>query len=312
MTKHGVSQKVCVCLIVMTGVLFAAGFSAAEMPQKELLWSGGAPGAKGDDPEKDKPAITIYAPAREKNSGTAVIICPGGGYRNLAMRHEGVAIAEWLNSLGITGVVLEYRMSRGGYRHPIPLQDAQRALRTVRFRADELGLDKSRIGIMGFSAGGHLASTAGTHFDLGCRESADPIDRVSSRPDFMILCYPVIAFGESCTHKGSQRNLIGSNPSKELVKRLSNDKQVTKETPPTFLFHTDEDRGVPAENSVLFYLALRRAGVPAELHIYRKGGHGTGLAATIPGTSDWPKTCEHWLRSQKLLRNKEAGILNLN
>jgi acetyl esterase/lipase len=283
------------CILLISCVVIA------EESTRELLWKEGAPGAKGNDSAKDKPAITIYSPATDIMNGTAVIICPGGGYGGLAMGHEGHEIAKWLNSMGVTGVILEYRMSRGGYLHPIPLQDAQRAIRTVRSRAKALKLDPTRIGIMGFSAGGHLASTTGTHFDAGNPNAEDPIDQVSCRPDFMILCYPVIAFGEPYTHEGSQRNLIGLNPSDELISSLSNEKQVTKDTPPALLFHTDEDEGVPAENSVAFYLALRKANVPAELHIYRKGRHGLGLAQNVPGTADWPNACKQWLQGQELL-----------
>jgi acetyl esterase/lipase len=273
---------------------------AAE-PPRELLWPNGAPGAGGSDPANDQPALTIYSPPEGTGNGTAVVICPGGGYRNLAMGHEGHDIATWLNGMGITGVVLEYRMSRGGYQHPIPLMDAQRALRTIRFRAEELNLDPNRIGILGFSAGGHLASTAGTHFDTGNPNADDPVERVGCRPDFMILCYPVIALGETYTHKGSQRNLIGENPPQELINSLSNEKQVTAHTPPTFLFHTDEDTSVPPENSVVFYLALRKAGVPAELHIYQNGRHGRGLAQNIQGTSGWPEACKQWLLGQGMI-----------
>ncbi|MBN2684765.1 MAG: alpha/beta hydrolase [Pontiellaceae bacterium] len=283
-------------------LMFCCAVRGAEA-QRELLWPDVAPEAKGNDPAKDMPAITIYVP--EKANGTAVVICPGGGYGNLAMGHEGKDIAEWLNSMGITAVVLEYRMSRGGYQHPVPLMDAQRAIRTVRHRAEKLNLDPSRIGILGFSAGGHLASTAGTHFDQGDSSAEDPIDRVSCRPDFMILCYPVIAFGESYTHLGSQFNLIGKDASAELIESLSNEKQVTKETPPTFLFHTDEDTTVPSENSLMFYAALRKAGVPAELHIYRKGAHGLGLASGVEGTSEWPEACRQWLSVQGFLKRSE-------
>lgn len=277
----------------------------SQEPQRALLWPKGAPDAKGDDPAKDIPAITVYMPPAGTGNGTAVVICPGGGYGHLAMDHEGRAIGQWLNSMGITGVVLEYRMGKGGYQHPVPLMDAQRAIRTVRYRAAELDIDPARIGIMGFSAGGHLASTAGTHFDSGLPDSEDPVERIGCRPDFMILCYPVIAFDQPFTHKGSQRNLIGDNPPQELVESLSNEKKVTKDTPPTFLFHTDEDGGVPAENSVVFYLALRKAGVPAELHIYCKGGHGLGLAQKVAGTSAWPKACEQWLQGMGLLTGPE-------
>ncbi len=291
-------------LIALSSAVLIAGAAWAEAPQRELLWPHGAPGATGDDSVNDQPAITVYAPPQDKNNGAAVVICPGGGYGGLSMQHEGSDVAQWLNTMGVTGVVLEYRMSRGGYRHPIPLQDAQRALRTVRRRAGELHLDPARIGILGFSAGGHLASTAGTRFDQGDPTAEDPIDRVGCRPDFMILCYPVIAFGEPFTHTGSQRNLIGDNASQELIVSLSNEKQVTPATPPTFLFHTDEDTAVPPDNSVAFYLALRKAHVPAELHVYRQGRHGVGMAQSIAGTNDWPNACERWLRGMGLLQKK--------
>ncbi|MGW8257175.1 MAG: alpha/beta hydrolase [Thermoguttaceae bacterium] len=273
---------------------------SADDVQRSLLWPNGAPGAKGDRPE-DKPRLTIFRPERSQANGTAVIICPGGGYGHLAVDKEGTKIAQWLNSLGVCGFVLEYRHHGRGYSHPAPLQDALRAVRTVRANAKKWNVNPKRIGIMGFSAGGHLASTVGTHFDNGDPDAQDPIERVSSRPDFMILCYPVIAFGEPFTHRGSQKNLIGSNAPPELVNSLSNEKRVTSDTPPTFLFHTDEDIAVPSENSVRFYLALHKAKVPAEMHIYQKGPHGVGLAKTIPGTCDWPKACEAWLRNQKLL-----------
>jgi acetyl esterase/lipase len=270
-------------------------------PQREHLWPQGTPSAKGDVLVKDLPTITIHRPPEDLMNGTAIVICPGGGYGGLAVGHEGRDIAKWLNSFGVTGIVLEYRMNGGGYQHPIPLQDAQRALRTVRHRSKSLKLDSTRIGILGFSAGGHLASTAGTHFDEGDANAKDPIDKVGCRPDFMILCYAVIAFGEPHTHKGSQLNLIGKNPSKELVVHLSNEKQVTAETPPTFLFHTDEDQAVASENSVAFYLALRKAKVPAELHIYRQGRHGLGLAKNTKGTAGWSVACKDWLEAQGLL-----------
>ena len=206
----------------------------------------------------------------------------------MAVDHEGRQIAEWLNSIGVAGFVLEYRHHGRGYRHPAPLDDAQRAIRTVRARAAEWKVDPQRIGIMGFSAGGHLASTAGTHFDRGNPAAEDPIARASCRPDFLILCYAVIAFGEPYTHRGSQENLIGKNAPADLVRSLSNEKQVTKETPPTFLFHTDADTAVPAENSIYFYLALRKAGVPAELHVFRPGQHGLGLAKAPPARPSGP------------------------
>lgn len=286
-------------IMLACGLLITPATIAAEK-KTELLWPGGAPGAKGDRPD-DKPTLTFCLPDKDRATGTAVVVCPGGGYGFLAVGHEGKDVAEWFNRLGVAAMILEYRHRRRGYGHPAPLQDAQRAIRTVRARAEQLGIDPKKIGIMGFSAGGHLASTAGTHFDQGDPDGEDPVGRVSCRPDFMILCYPVIAFDEPYTHRGSQQNLLGKDADAELVRSLSNEKQVTPQTPPTFLFHTDEDRGVPAENSVYFYLALRRAKVPAELHVWRTGRHGLGLAPDTPGTSTWPKCCEDWLRGRGLL-----------
>jgi len=287
------------CLIVLSVSVLVCSNSFAE-PPTEALWPDGAPGAKGDE-AKDRPQLIIYLPDKKVATGTAIVICPGGGYGGLAMGHEGHDVGNWLNSIGIAGFICDYRHRGKGYGHPAPMQDAQRAIRTVRARAKEFGVDPSRIGVLGFSAGGHLASTTATHFDKGNPEAEDPIERVSCRPDFAVLCYPVIAFDEPFTHKGSQRNLLGEDADAELVKRFSNEKQVTSETPPTFLWHTNEDRGVPPENSVHFYLALRRANVPAELHIYEHGRHGLGLARDIPAVSQWPGRCEDWLRGRGFL-----------
>lgn len=275
----------------------------ADEPKVELLWPDGAPGAKGDE-DGDKPSLTIYLPPREKATGAAVVICPGGGYGGLAFDHEGHQVAQWLNSNGVAGFILKYRHRRTGYGHPAPLQDAQRAVRLVRSRAKEWGVLPDRIGILGFSAGGHLASTAGTHFDKGNADAADPIDRVSCRPDFMVLVYPVISFTEPFSHAGSRKNLLGTQPAPNLVENLSNEKQVTRETPPTFLLHTDEDDGVPAENSVAFFLALRRAKVPVEMHIYAKGPHGFGLGKKGEPVSTWPDRCVDWMRILGLLDKK--------
>ena len=288
------------CLFSLLLLFAVNDLLLAEQPKVELLWPRGAPGAKGEQPA-DKPTLIIFLPEEAKAVGTAVVICPGGGYGGLAVDHEGRQIAQWFNQFGVAGFMLEYRHRGRGYGHPAPLQDAQRAIRTVRARAAEWKIAPDRIGIMGFSAGGHLASTAGTHFDKGDPNSADPIERASCRPDFLILCYPVIAFDEPYTHRGSQVNLLGKNADPALVRSLSNEKQVTAETPPTFLFHTDADSGVPAENSVQFYLALRRAHVPAEMHIYRAGQHGLGLAAGVHGTSTWPDRLKDWMQVQTLL-----------
>jgi acetyl esterase/lipase len=270
------------------------------MAQKiELLWPGGAPGALGSE-DRDKPSITVRLADSAKANGTAVIVCPGGGYGNLAMDHEGAQVAAWLNNLGVSAIILKYRLGPI-YHHPAPLQDAQRASRTVRSRAKEFAIDPNRIGIWGFSAGGHLASTTGTHFDDGQSSASDPIDRLSSRPDFMILAYPVISLTTDYVHKGSRKNLLGDPYDPALAEQLSNEKQVTSRTPPTFLFHTDDDAGVPVENSVLFFLALKKAKIPAEMHIYQKGKHGVGLAQSDPVLSTWPDRLKDWLQIRGLL-----------
>jgi len=278
-------------------LLLILSIVAAGAQTPELLWTNGAPGALGTADE-DKPTITPYL-AKSPN-GTAVIVCPGGGYQNLAMDHEGVQIAKWLNSLGISAFVLKYRLGPK-YHHPAMINDAQRALRTVRSRAASLHIQPDRIGIWGFSAGGHLASTAATHFDAGDPGAADSIDRAGSRPDFAILAYPVISLGEFA-HVGSRNNLLGKNPDPKLVEDLSNDLRVTAQTPPTFLFHTTADAAVPVENSVRFYLALRKAGVPAEMHIFQNGPHGVGLAPTDATLSAWGGLLANWLRERGYLR----------
>jgi acetyl esterase/lipase len=252
-------------------------------------------------PEKP-PRMYPYLPDRAIATGTGVVICPGGGYQHLAIEKEGFAVARRLNGLGVAAFVLEYRQGGGANAHPIPLRDAQRAIRLVRARAGEWGLDPCRIGIMGFSAGGHLAATAGTHFDAGDPKTADPVERLGSRPDFLILIYPVISMREGITHAGSRQHLLGDAPDAKLVESLSNETQVTAQTPPAFLIHGGEDRVVIPENSLLFYQALRAAGVPAELHLFEKGGHGFGLGAKpdLP-IAQWPALCAAWLRSRGLL-----------
>lgn len=262
------------------------------------LWPHGAPGALGHEPA-DVPTLTVYRPEPQKATGAAVVVCPGGGYGALA-EHEGRPVAEWLNQLGVAAFVLKYRLGPR-YHHPAMLQDAARAIRTVRARAGEWNLDPTRVAILGFSAGGHLASTAGTHFDLGNAKSEDPVERQSSRPDRMILIYPVIALATPYGHAGSKRNLLGENPPSELVESLSNETQVTAQTPPAFLVHTNADTGVPAENSLLFVMAMRKANVPVEFHLFEKGRHGLGLGGGDPAFKAWPALCEEWLRGQGFL-----------
>jgi len=268
-------------------------------PRTMLLWPEGAPGALGTE-DIDKPTLTYYPAYGREQPGTAVIVCPGGGYSGLAMNHEGRQVANWLNAMGVTAFVLKYRLGPR-YHHPIELGDAQRAIRMVRSRASEFGVSPDRVGIMGFSAGGHLASTAETHFDAGNPDAAEAIDRAGSRPDFAILAYPVISFTAPYTHRGSERMLLGENPDPKLVEDLSNEFRVTPQTPPTFLFTTSADTAVPAENSIAFYLALHKAGVPAELHVFEKGPHGVGLDLRDPALSEWPTLLANWLRGRGLL-----------
>ena len=267
--------------------------AAAAEPERVLLWPEGAPGAVGKE-EIDQPSITVYPAPADKANGFAMLICPGGGYQHLALDHEGKQIAEWVNSMGGAAFVLRYRLAPR-YRHPAPINDAQRALRIIRARAADWKIDPHRVAIIGFSAGGHLASTAATHFDAGKTDDPDPIQHQSSSPDFAILCYPVIAMATEHAHAGSRNNLFGPNPDPKLVEQFSNERQVTPQTPPTFLFHTTPDTAVVPENSILFYSALRKAGVPAEMHIYSVGPHGVGLAQKIPEVSGWSQQCAAWL-----------------
>jgi len=264
--------------------LLAACLAAATLVRAEIqpplpLWPDGAPGALGKQ-DKDIPTLTPYLPDPTVAMGAAIVICPGGGYGGLAA-HEGDDYALWLNQHGIAGFVLKYRLGPAGYRHPIMLGDAARAVRLVRAQAANWKVDPKRVGIMGSSAGGHLASTLLTHFDAGKPDASDPVERESSRPDLGILCYAVITLGRY-THEGSKENLLGKNPPAELVQLLSNELQVTPQTPPCFVWHTWEDTAVPVENSLQFAGALRAAKVPFDLHIYQQGQHGIGLADKPP------------------------------
>lgn len=277
----------------------SSGVFAQSEPETVLLWPQGAPGAQGNM-DADKPSLLIYRAPEENKLPVAVVICPGGSYHNLAMDHEGKQEAEWLNKLGITAFVLKYRLGPK-YHHPIELWDAQRALRWVREHARDYGIETNRVGIWGFSAGGHLASTTGTHFDMGDRDAADPVDRYSSRPNFMILAYPVITMESPYLHLGSRDNLLGEKPDPVVAASLSNQMQVTSETPPTFLFATSDDDVVPVENSVQFYMALRKAGVPAEMHIYLHGKHGVGMAQNDPDLRGWTDQLKNWMKAQGIL-----------
>ena len=303
-------RRTCALIVLfIASATFAPGQVAHDLtaePQTLLLWQNGAPGALGQS-EDDKPTITAYRPWGHNLSGTAVIVAPGGSYGFLASNHEGRQVANWFNALGITAFVLKYRLGPR-YHHPIELGDAQRAIRLVRSRAREFEISPDRIGMMGFSAGGHLASTTATHFDSGNPAAADPIDRVSSRPDFAILGYPVITLEAPYAHQGSVKNLLGDNPDPKLVEELSNERQVTPQTPPTFLFATSDDDVVPVENSVSFYVALHKAGVPAELHVFEKGPHGVGLALGNPALGEWPALLANWMRQRGLLTKPNDGM----
>jgi len=286
--------------ILLASTIFVSTviLSHAQMQTPIPLWPGGAPGALGTN-ATDIPTLTPYQATNA--TGTAMVICPGGGYGMLAP-HEGNDYALWLNQHGVTCFVLKYRLGSSGYRHPAMLDDAARAVRWVRAHADDYKIDPRRVGLMGSSAGGHLAATLLTHFDAGDTNSVDSVERQSSRPDLGILCYAVISMGEF-THPGSKENLLGKNPSPELVQLLSNELQVTTNTPPCFIWTTYEDTVVPMENSMLFAEALRKNNVPFDLHIYQKGGHGMGLNDKTPFTHahPWAADCLFWLQAQKFV-----------
>ena len=261
-----------------------------------LLWPAGAPGAVGDA-EEDKPTLTVYLPTGPNVTKTGVVVAPGGSYTHLSMIKEGEDIALWLNAHGVAAFVLKYRLGPK-YHTPIELGDAQRAIRTVRANAAEYGVAVDHVGMFGFSAGGHLTASAGTKFDAGSAAASDPIERQGSRPDFMILAYPVITMIEPQAHAMSKLNLLGENPDPALVQAMSMELQVTKDTPPAFIFVTTEDKTVPVLNSVVFYEALVKAGVPAEMHIFQHGAHGAGLAAKNPQLSVWTELLIKWMRER--------------
>jgi len=247
------------------------------------------------------PTLTVYAPAVDRPNGTAVIICPGGGYGNLSTNREGVQYANWLSTLGVTSFVLKYRL--GEFGHPAPLQDVLRAVRLVRSRAAEFKINPAHLGVMGSSAGGHLAASAGTLFDHADGKTGAPLDAVNARPDFLILMYPVITMDDPVAHAGSRKALLGTSPAPALLQLMSVEKQVTSATPPTLLIHTQEDQAVPIENSILFFQALTRAHVPAEFYAFEHGTHGMGMKAEFGTASDWPKRAEEWFRHRGLLES---------
>jgi acetyl esterase/lipase len=288
----------------MLSTLILSLLIAAE-PKEVPLWGEKIPGPTSMD-AKNVPTLTTYL--AEKPNGTAVVVCPGGGYSGRAIDHEGKQIAAWLNERGVHAFILKYRTAQESKiappLHPGPMLDVQRAIRTVRSKAKDHGIDPKKIGVWGFSAGGHLASTAATHFDAGKPDAEDPLDKVSCRPDFAILAYPVISMQPGVTHGGSRNNLLGPKPDEKLVEFYSNEKQVTKETPPTFLFHTVEDKAVLIKNSELFVEALKKNGVSAELFIEEKGPHGIGLGQNRKPPSAWPEKLEAWLKAQGFLEKK--------
>jgi acetyl esterase/lipase len=293
--------------VLLISMLVVAASASAQQPPLPIrdgqvipLWSGAAPGAQGAD-DKDIPTITAYLPQTTPQGMSAVIICPGGGYQDLAMDHEGRQVANFLNSQGVMAFVLKYRLGPK-YHHPVELGDAQRAIRLLRSHAAEWSIAADRIGIVGFSAGGHLAMSASTIFDAGEPGSNDAVERVSSRPDFSVLGYPVISLVEPWTHQGSKNNLLGANPDPELARRLSGEQAVTRDTPPTFIFQTNADVVVPAENATYYFLALRKAGVPVELHVFERGPHGVGLAMDDPALSEWSRLLTNWLRVHAVIK----------
>jgi acetyl esterase/lipase len=272
-----------------------AAAPAANGPAPMLLWANGSPGALGDA-DDDKPTITAYIPASNPTK-TAVVIAPGGSYTHLSMVKEGSDVAAWLNARGVAAFVLKYRLGPK-YHNPIELGDAQRAIRTVRADAAQYGVAPDHIGMWGFSAGGHLTASAGTMFDAGNAGATDPIEQQSSRPDFLILSYPVITMEDPYVHKLSRTDLLGDAPTQEDMDAMSPELHVTAQTPPTFLFTTTDDHTVPVLNSVMFYSALVKAGVPAEMHIFQHGAHGSGLAPTNPQLRPWTDLLIKWMRER--------------
>lgn len=286
-------------LSLLTALLFSSLTAGlADEPPKLPLWPNGAPGAKGTT-EKDQPWIDVWLADKTKANGAAFVVAPGGGYGGLAADHEGVQVAKYMNSLGVSAFVLHYRLGSAGYHYPIQLMDVQRAIRTVRSKANEFAIDPHRVGIIGFSAGGHLTSMAATLFDEKPEGmTQDEVDQLSARPDVACPTYPVISMVDEFGHKGSRKNLLGPADTDQLAEKVSTQLRVTDKTPPIFIFQTDDDTVVPAENAVSFYLACRKHKVPAEMHIYKPGPHGVGLMHGDPVLGTWPQHLAAWLRNQ--------------
>ncbi|MFC1778192.1 alpha/beta hydrolase [Pseudomonadota bacterium] len=320
------SYRAAIWSLIIGGSLILSPHSFAFQPLEIQLWEGVAPGSEGADAvvetveergtaEKPNrkitgvtvPTVTIYRPEVAINTGTAIVICPGGGYSGVTIDKEGHDIARYLNTIGVTGIVIKYRLPRPDgfiFNHDVPLSDVARAIRLTRHHAKDWGLDPNRVGVMGFSAGGHLASTVATHFDSLDGKSMDSIDRLPSRPDFQALIYPVISFKEGVGHSGSRRNLVGEAPAPGLVELYSNELHVSAETPPAFLISTYDDR-VRAENSLLYFKALRAVDVPAELHIYEVGGHGYGIIQTGKPVAGWHYRLGEWMQNRGLLETEK-------
>jgi acetyl esterase/lipase len=291
----------CCAGVVMVLAMSMAGMLGQQQdgnasPKTMLLWPGDAPGAQGNE-DIDKPSLTVYLPAGPNVTKTGVLVVPGGGYQHLAIEKEGTSIAEWLNARGVAAFVLKYRLGPK-YHHPVELGDAWRAIRMVRANATQYGIAADHVGMWGFSAGGHLTATAGTHFEEGAPSAEDVLERQGTKPDFLVLAYPVITMMQPWVHSGSLKYLLGDDPDPALVRLLSAETHVTKDTPPTFLFATTDDQTVPVMNSVMFYEALVRAGVPVEMHLFQHGGHGAGLAAANPQLSVWPDLLIKWMRER--------------
>ena len=300
-------------IIAIIATSFFISLTAKAQINTIKIWQGDIPGAITNPAYTEvigkgqrilrvtDPTLEVFMPTKEKANGTAIIICPGGGYALLAFDHEGYKVANWLTELGITAFILKYRLPSDIIMEDKsigPLQDAQKAMRIVRRDAKKWNIKPNKIGIMGFSAGGHLASTLSTHYNDNVYT---PVDTISAHPDFSILVYPVVSMNPKITHKGSKNNLLGENPNEEMLKRFSNELMVNENTPPAFLVHAADDKAVPVENSINYFLALKKNNIPAELHIYEKGGHGFGLIPSKNTESSWTKACELWLRMNKLL-----------